>query len=234
MKRFILTLLVLAASASVGWATTASRDFVSASSQYLDGTLGTSYTAPLTFACWCNADAGSVAFPLSLFSSADDDTYAISYTESGGKEGYAAYIENGLSDATGFAGTVPNGVWMHLTAGWDGAGNKLVALDGVIEDDVETVTDPTLDDVYVGGLPGATHWDGQIAHCAMWNVFLADKDVEQLATGMLPYHIRPEKLIAYWPLLGVSPEPTKDGIDAASLTVTGSSGVKTGPPVWSK
>jgi hypothetical protein len=39
---------------------------------------------------------------------------------------------------------------------------------------------------------------GNSAHCAIWNVALADAEVLELANGLLPTRIRPQSIISYW------------------------------------
>ena len=53
-------------------------------------------------------------------------------------------------------------------------------------------------------LPAGT---GDLAEAAVWNVALTDAEVAALARGIHPFLIRPDALVAYWPILGrYSPE----------------------------
>jgi hypothetical protein len=45
------------------------------------------------------------------------------------------------------------------------------------------------------------YWDGDLAHAAIWNVALTDAEVASLAIGFSPLFVRPQNLLAYWPLL---------------------------------
>ena len=231
MKRIALALAL--SLVPLPAAATASRYFTGAS---LSGTLASSYAAPVSFSCWCNADVDGIGSLLALTDAGTGYAYSLKVTESGGKEGASLeVIGSDGTDSGGYAGTVPNSEWMHLAGGVDGAGNRKIALNGAITTNMEAVTDPSVDETWVASLWHASTFDGFIAHCAIWEVYLSDKDVEQLATGMLPYHVKPEKLIGYWPVMGNdSPETGKDGNDPVALTVSSATASAEGPPVWSK
>jgi hypothetical protein len=44
-------------------------------------------------------------------------------------------------------------------------------------------------------------FDGRIAEAAIWNVALLSAEIAALAKGMRPLLIRPQNLVAYWPLV---------------------------------
>lgn len=48
---------------------------------------------------------------------------------------------------------------------------------------------------------------GKASHIAIWNVALTDAEVARLAAGALPTEIRPEALVAYWPLIDDDNDP---------------------------
>jgi hypothetical protein len=77
--------------------------------------------------------------------------------------------------------------------------------------------------VYVGANEVGTgpYMDGRIAHVAVWNAALNDREVLALSLGVHPTRIRPGNLVLYWPLSGdFSPE--QGWVGNKSLTLTGS------------
>ncbi|HMC88444.1 MAG TPA: LamG domain-containing protein [Gemmataceae bacterium] len=75
----------------------------------------------------------------------------------------------------------------------------------------------------LGQLSNSGIWwmNGRIAEAAVWNVVLTDAEIAALATGVMPYRIRPASLKAYWPLWGLaSPEVDLSGLKQ-NLTLTG-------------
>lgn len=64
------------------------------------------------------------------------------------------------------------------------------------------------------------YWPGRVAEVGYWSAALSDAEIVALAVGTRPSGVRPEALVAYWPILGeVAPEP--DTIGDAHLTVVG-------------
>jgi len=62
---------------------------------------------------------------------------------------------------------------------------------------------------------------GRLAEGAAWNVALTDTDMAKLATGISPLFVRPEGLVAYWPIIGVY-GPEIDLRGRQEMTITGS------------
>jgi len=53
-------------------------------------------------------------------------------------------------------------------------------------------------------------WTGDLAEAAIWNIDLTQSDWTALAAGISPLLVRPDALVAYWPLLGAGatePDP---------------------------
>jgi hypothetical protein len=73
-------------------------------------------------------------------------------------------------------------------------------------------------------MAGATFANGTIAEVGVWNVALAAADFLALSKGISPLLVRPDALVAYWPLIGhASPEIDLRGRN--ELTVTGATQV---------
>jgi hypothetical protein len=67
---------------------------------------------------------------------------------------------------------------------------------------------------------GTDFMSGDIAEAAMWDVALGDDEVLMLGVGFSPLCIRPQSLVAYWPLVGRH-SPEIDMIGKFDMTVTG-------------
>lgn len=64
------------------------------------------------------------------------------------------------------------------------------------------------------------YFNGNLAFVTVWNVGLTAADAAALASGVHPFLVRPDAIVAYWPLLGQgSPEPELRG--RQEMTVTG-------------
>jgi hypothetical protein len=71
----------------------------------------------------------------------------------------------------------------------------------------------------VGWRPvGSLNWQGYLAWAAIWNVALDDADAAALAKGWHPTLIKPQNLVAFWPLGGLDPQDPKDRWGGYDLT----------------
>jgi hypothetical protein len=75
----------------------------------------------------------------------------------------------------------------------------------------------------------ADYFDGRIAHVAVWNVALTDQEIRSLAAGANPRRVRPDSLIAYWPVGGQSPE--QDCVGSFNMGLIGAPPQAGGAPV---
>ncbi len=67
--------------------------------------------------------------------------------------------------------------------------------------------------------PGAP-FDGLIADVGMWDVELSEDEIESLAAGYSPQLIRPQNLVAYWPMHGRG-NTMLDPVGGFNMTLTG-------------
>jgi hypothetical protein len=120
-------------------------------------------------------------------------------------------------------GTVPvEGVWHHIASTGDATG-KTVYTDGA---DAQQNTDNGDDLVSapnrfaIGVLFRNTidaPFGGVVAEVGVWDVVLTPEEIADLATGRRPIYVRPESLIAYYPLV----DDDVDVISSNALTVEG-------------
>lgn len=105
-------------------------------------------------------------------------------------------------------------VWSHVGGSWDSSTMR-VWVNGVMDGSTAMNTQHTSQagDWAIGCRPGGTvGFNGLIAEVALWSVALTADEFASLAAGVSPRRIRPESIVAYWPLYGSSyPEPNYAG-----------------------
>lgn len=165
---------------------------------------------PFTFAAWFKSDdnttqdqtlvsitdTGAGLNNLYLLRALDDPDYTICPTT----KSTTWYNENQTST------TWSTNTWHHACGVWTSATNRTAYLDGGGSSGTSaTSCTPTgLDTTCVGYAKRATdinHVSGKVCHAAIWNIALSADEVARLANGALPNTIRPEAIVAYWPLV---------------------------------
>lgn len=234
------------------------RDFSKNTSNYM--LLGVNALSPLlsgagavTLSAWINGDT---------FTTAANDNRIISVLVAGTNNSGISLSINGAtpklragaraeSGGTFFtvdgATTVTTGVWHHVLAVYDFAGDLItVYIDGASDGSsssafVSTSYTPsaiTGNDMIgavtsVGATPAntAVQFDGRIAGVAIWKVALSAGEIAGLARGAPPTRLRPASLVFNMPLYGhASPERNLVG-DGPSGTITGTLAQAAHPPV---
>jgi len=124
-----------------------------------------------------------------------------------------------VSTSSGYAANT----WHHACAVEISQASRSVFIDGgsKVSDstDVGSVSG-TPDRTYMGRqMTSSPHspLSGHIAEAAIWNVALTDVEVAILAAGYSPLFVRPQSLLAYWPLI----RGLNDKVGGYSLTASG-------------
>lgn len=116
------------------------------------------------------------------------------------------------------------GLYVHCGAVFSSATSRLAYFNGSPGTPQTTSRIPSgIDRCAVGvnyASTPANYANGDIAEAAMWNVALSDSDMASLARGVSPLLVRPESLVAYWPL-GGNYSPEIDPVGKFDLTLTG-------------
>lgn len=116
-------------------------------------------------------------------------------------------------------GAAPTNMFLCINGVATGGSSSGTSLSGGIQNTTQPLC---IGDDAGAGATAPFH--GRIAHAAIWSVALADTELVALGAGILPPHVRPESLQAYWPLAGVdSPEPAAAGAVRQAGTLTGTS-----------
>lgn len=128
---------------------------------------------------------------------------------------------NGVAEGTT---DMNDGDWHHIAGIYDGS-NVRVYEDGVEEGSTSLSGNMISNNAPVrigagsGGSGTENPFDGEIGHCAVWDVPLTASEVASLAAGINPLKIRSENRLFYAPLNGQDPE--LDVVGGLSLTVNG-------------
>lgn len=220
--------LVLALPAWAG----ASRNFDGAG-DFLENTSFVNQTSPFTLGCWVKADASANGVAITLHDGSL--SFYAEQVQEGTSEGIAAAIRNGGTSQTIIdAQDVPASDWTWMSVSWAGTTSTSMysyeITNGFISNTL-TTTPPTVQRVRIGtGIAGANAFEGNVAHCAVWDKQLSETEEDELAEGLIPYMVGTANLLGYWPIWGQSAEPDKQG--GADLTVTDATSSEDGPPVW--
>jgi len=129
--------------------------------------------------------------------------------------------ESGTQSVSTTTGYTVN-VWHHAFCVMVDAEDKSAFIDGGSKStNVNAQTPTTHDEFSIGELSnGGDNFHGLIAEAAMWDAALTDAQVAILALGYSPLFVRPQNLLAYWPLVGRT-SPEIDTVGGNNLTVTG-------------
>lgn len=185
------------------------------SSQYLEIAVPVITGRPFTMACHFNVRNLTATHTLMSVSDATRGSGGF-YTiwprgDQPGQTLNAGYYEYGAAGRYA-AATTPYtaNAWQH-GAGVFAAGDLRAYLNGGNKGtNASDDTLPTgLSHTRIGRLRNDTPvWcNGQIAEAAIWAAALTDAEIAMLALGVSPLLVRPESLVAYWPLIGrTSPE----------------------------
>lgn len=204
------------------------RLFDDASSQYLEIDSAVVGDEPLTLACWFNSDnvtARQTAIYVGDKASADKHYWCLVLQGSFAAKPVSAITRGagGESAATTSTGYSAN-TWHHACAVFAANNDRAAFIDGGSKaTNTGNQNVGTVDRTSLGRLGDATpsgYLSGLLAEAAIWNAALTDDEVALLAKGVSPLLVRPEALVAYWPLIGnYSPEIDRAG--GFNLTVTG-------------
>lgn len=197
-----------------------------ASSQYLTNANAIVSATPLTMACWFYSDDATVLQTLMSIGQSADNTNFFSLHADGSVAGDPVRISrNGSVVASTTTGYTVN-TWHHACAVYADATTRASYIDGGSKGTDSTSWTPSgMNVTSIGRLERNSttkrYMSGRVAWPAIWNVALTDAEVLMLARGFSPHMVRPEALVAFWPLHGNdSPEP--DLFGGFALTLSGS------------
>lgn len=195
------------------------RAFDDVSSQYLYRSTPILTATPISMSALFYVDDLTLAQNVVGFSSEDDNSYHGFWLHFRGDEAgdylQARCYDGGLGIAASTIG-VSADTWHHGVARFTSPTDRSVLLDGGNKGtNATSVTPLSIDNATIGAIYYwatsenviATPLSGRIAEVGIWNISLTDAEATILALGYSPLLIRPQNLVAYWPLIGKnSPE----------------------------
>ena len=169
---------------------------------------------PFTMACWIRPTALAANYAwMSIAASGNNDDSVALQSDIAGVISFRKGNSGGSGTAS--AGTLTTGAWQHICGSTSGVASRSCYRNGGNKGTNAT-------SITFGGAvdrTGLLHsarnsqdavCNGAIADAAIWNIVLTDDDVATLAKGVSPRLVRPDRLVAYWPVIGnLSPEPDR-------------------------
>lgn len=199
------------------------RDFVRASTQYLEHAALLA-SPPFTVAAWVRPDDQTFSTIVAVGRSG-----AAAHWHYLGHDSavYASSRDGGTERFDTAAGTISAGAWSHVAGVWASSTSRIAYLAaGAGPGDTNSVSPVSLDRTTIGARNSAGSivfpFDGLIAEVGLWDAALTDSEIAILNKAYSPLFVRPQNLIAYWPILGRT-SPEIDPVGAADMTVTGAS-----------
>lgn len=202
------------------------RLFVRASSHFLQALTAPATAAPLTLACWFRSSDATVNQDLmALEASAATDGFRLRASGATGGDPITVITTAGTSAVANTTAGYSANTWAHACGVFASASSRTAYLNGgnsATDTNSRTpsgVDRANLGRVWLNNAP-TNYLAGDLAEVGIWNLALDAEDVARLALGLSPLLVRPEGLVAYWPLIGAT-DPEPDWRQARDLTVTG-------------
>ncbi len=205
------------------------RSNTGSTSNYLGISSAVKTAVPLTMACWvypANNTTYYNVMSVSKTSAAGDNYFVIAIDGSIGGDPVIADATSSLpASGVATAGTYTANSWQHIggvftsntsrTAYYNGTGGTA---------NTTSVTPSGISATTIGGYRNSSGGfgmlNGRVAEAAIWGAALTADEMRELARGACPLMVRPNDLLAYWPIVGrTSPEP--DDVGDFDLTITG-------------
>lgn len=216
------------------------RLFDDAASEYLEISQAVVSVHPLTIACWFRSDDITVGQILMAIHSDDypgADFWSLAC--SGDASGDPVSAISGVSltafstaeTTTGYSANT----WHHACGVFSANNSRAAYIDGgskgtnSIARNVSGVDTTNIGAFNITGVGTFSAMSGRIAEAGIWNAALTDAEVAVLAAGYSPLFVRPQNLIAYWPLIR---EEDQDRVGGYNLTAYNTPGVSNHPRIF--
>lgn len=188
------------------------RLFDDASTQYLQYTGAVLSSLPITLVAWFYSDDAANAQDILAIARSSSDTPYIRLVAGGNVVGDPvlaihrddANTQSLAQSATGYSVNT----WAHGAAVFASGTSRTAYINGVAGTTLTaSIGTTTVDRTAIGRLPRATpaaYFSGRIAEAAIYSVALTTDEIASLynnGIGLSPKMVRPDALVAYWPLL---------------------------------
>lgn len=180
---------------------------------------------PLTISAWFNAASLAAEGQIVAVNLGLEADFCLLLRTTGNIRARQAEA-SGTADSSSSGATVGTGSWNHGAAVFSSTTSRTVYLNGTAGTTAtNTIATSTPTKVSIGTRYSAGtrigFFNGKIAEVGIWNVVLTAAEITMLSLGYSPLLIRPQNLVAYYPLIGRnSPENDMKG---TGLTLTGTS-----------
>lgn len=211
------------------------RRFVSTGSPILSASSAVVSAAPLTLSAWING--ATYANNRTVFG-VDDGSSSNRFSIGFSSAGKARFVCTAAGSASNLDTTesIPASTWSHLCGVSESSVARRIYLNSAFTASTTASRTPTgINATKVGRTGGDATAVCLLAFPAAWNTSLTDAEIMQLAQGADPRTIRPQNLVAFWPLNTPGSTVEFDQNPFAprryDLTVTGATPA-IDPPIW--
>ncbi|HYT44678.1 MAG TPA: LamG domain-containing protein [Methylomirabilota bacterium] len=220
-----------------------SRTFNGSSDHISCGSSTTLIAPALSVFCWINptslTNAFSAIFNRLASNSVNTNGDYFLHVKSNGKLALGACLSTGTSTYDGTGGqTITTGSWYHIGFTSPNPSDHVTGYVNGILDDFRNggngnFATTSVQNFILGynSYSAGLEFAGRIADVGVWSEGLTASEVASLAQGHRPFQVRPQALVGWWPLDGLSsPEPDLS-VNVNNGVLTGTTLSLTGPPV---
>lgn len=200
------------------------RLFNDAASDYLSHAAAVVSGSPCTIAAWVNLDDLSGSSKEIVVVGVGGSANNHLRLNVAATTGVVRAISTTTANAIATAGSVTVNTWAHCGAVFASGTSRTAYKDGTPGSAETTSNTPSgFDTTNIGRHhdPSFRNYvSGQLAEVAIWNAALTTAEMASLSKGLCPLLVRPDAIVAYWPLIGRT-SPEIDVVGGFGMTVTG-------------
>jgi hypothetical protein len=161
--------------------------------------------APMTLACWFNSDSATVAQRLIEVRLSTTNYFSLGIRGQDAGDPVAIVIsQGGAAEITRTTSGYSANTWHHACGVFTSTTSRAVYLDGGSSATGTGTRSPdTPNQIQIGIFAGdnVQYFDGRMAEVGIWNTDLTASEVLSLSRGMTCDKVRPQSLVAYFPLV---------------------------------
>lgn len=204
------------------------RLFNDAANDEAENTAAVVTAPPFTLACHCRTNDVDVTGAMMGLSrtSAANHYFGISIAGAAAGDFARAFVRSGAGEVNAISSTgVTINTDHHVCGVYAASNSRFIYLDGGSKVESTTnVVPASIDQTSLGyverNASPVYYFSGSVWEAAIWNAALTDREVAALANAYSPLLIRPQSLVAYWPLFGRT-SPEIDLLGGFPMTLTG-------------